>query len=115
MQLDNIQLYIISIVAMLITYVVNVIFKSYGWKPRRGWLSALLYVVAGGLAFVWGAASLPPFPAYVDPPSFVAGFINYITALLTALGPVVALATLIYNALAKTVLDQWADSIAPKV
>jgi hypothetical protein len=105
MQLNDVQLYVISIMAMALIYVIALIAKRFNWYPQRGWLTAFLYVLAAGLAFVWSAFTLPPFPAFADPLTFVAGLFAYLNILLTELGPVVALATLIYNVLGKRVLE----------
>jgi len=105
MQLNDVQLYVISIVAMALIYVIAFVAKRFNWTPRRGWLTAFLYVAAAGLAFGWSAFALPVFPAFTDPLTFVAALFAYFNILLTELGPVVALATLIYNVLGKRVLD----------
>ena len=105
MQLNDTQLYVISIVAMALIYALSFVAKRFNWKIQRGWLTAFLYVVAAGLAFVWSAFTLPPFPAWTDPVTFVAAAFGYFNNLLIGLGPTVALATLIYNVLGKRVLD----------
>lgn len=104
-QLTDVQLYVISIVAMVVIYLIALIAKRFNWSPQRGWLTAFLYVVAAGLALGWSAFVLPPFPAFSDPLTFISAAFTFFNALLIELGPVVALATLIYNVLGKRVLD----------
>ena len=105
MELNDVQLYVISVVAMALIFVINYVAKQFKWAPQRGWLTAFLYLVSAGLAFGFSAMVLPPFPAFTDPVTFVAALFSYFNILLTELGPVVALATLIYNVLGKRVLD----------
>jgi hypothetical protein len=104
---------------MVLIFVINYVAKQFKWSPQRGWLTAFLYVVAAALAFGWSAFVLPPFPAFDGPVAFVAAAFTYFNTLLTELGPVVALATLIYNVLGKRVLDaleaKTATLFAPSV
>lgn len=105
MELTDVQLYVISIVAMVLIFVLNYVAKQFKWSPQRGWLTAFLYVISAGLAFGFSAMVLPPFPAFDGPVAFVAAAFGYLNNMLIELGPTVALATLIYNVLGKRVLD----------
>jgi len=103
--LSDAQLYVLAFIAPIIIYVVNMLLKAKV-KLNRGWLTAGVYVVSGILAYVWNAPLFPPFPAWAGELGlFVPELFSWFTALLIALGPIVALATLIYNVLLKKVLD----------
>jgi hypothetical protein len=66
----------------------------------RGWLTAGVYVVAGGLAFAWAAPIFPVFPTWSNEMSiFVPALFTWFSDLLIVVGPVVGFATLVYNAL----------------
>ena len=108
--LTEIQLYTLAVLATVIIYVVNLLVKAK-ITIHRGWLTVGVYVIAGLLAFAWNAPVFPAFPPFVDAATFVPALITWFSALLTLLGPVVALATLIYNALLKKVMDALAVKI----
>ena len=114
MDLTDVQLYVISIVAMVLIFVLNYVAKQFKWVPQRGWLTAFLYVISAGLAFGFSAMVLPVFPAFDGPVAFVAAAFAYFNNLLTELGPTVALATLIYNVLGKRVLDGIESKVKAK-
>lgn len=114
MELTDVQLYVISIVAIVLIYVIRFIAVRLNWSPGRGWLTAFLYVVAAGLALAWSAFKLPLFPAFDGPVAFVTALFTFFNGLLFELGPVVAFATLIYNVLGKKVLDGIEAKIAAK-
>jgi hypothetical protein len=111
--LTEIQLYTLAVLATVIVYAVNLLVKAKV-KINRGWLTVAVYVISGLLAYAWNAPAFPAFPPFVDLAAFVPALITYISALLTLLGPVVALATLIYNALLKKVLDNVAVRLLKK-
>lgn len=102
--LTDSQLYVLAFVAPIIIYVINALLKAK-ITIHRGWLTAGVYVVAGLLAYAWSAPIFPAFPAFVEFGTFVPALFQWLTALLIAVGPIVALATLIYNVLLKKVLD----------
>lgn len=108
--LTEIQLYTLALLAPIIIYVLNFLAKAKV-KVTRGWLTAGVYVISGLLAFVWNGTAFPPFPVFTDLAAFVPALLAYFSAMLTLLGPVVAFATLIYNALLKKVLDEAAAKI----
>lgn len=108
--MSEIQLYVIAFIATVFVWLVNFLAKKKVYLAR-GWLTTGLYAVSAGLAFVWGGVVFPAFPPFVDAVSFIPALATYITGLLTLLGPVVALATLIYNVLLKKVLDGAADKV----
>lgn len=110
--LTDSQLYVLAFVAPIIVYVVNALLKAK-IKLSRGWLTAGVYVISGLLAYVWSAPLFPAFPSWGGELGvFVPALFAWITDLLTAVGPIVALATLIYNALLKQVLDKIAAKFA---
>ncbi len=102
--LSDAQLYVLAFIAPIIVYVVNTLLQAKV-TIHRGWLTAGVYVISGLLAWAWSAPIFQAFPPFIDLGSFVPALFQWLTALLTALGPIVALATLIYNVLLKKVLD----------
>jgi hypothetical protein len=102
--LSEAQLYLIAFVAPIIIYAVNALIRAK-ITVHRGWLTAGVYVVSGLLAWAWSAPIFPKFPPFVELGLFIPAFFQWFTDLLTALGPIVALATLVYNVLLKKVLD----------
>jgi hypothetical protein len=99
MEMTDIQLYVLSVLAMVIVAVVNGLAKAKV-QIGRGWLTAGVYVVAGALAFAWSAPMFPMFPAWDSEMSiFVPAFFQWFSDVLMVVGPVVGLATLLYNAL----------------
>ncbi len=102
--LSEIQLYVIAALAPVIIYVINLLIKAKV-QVGRGWLTAGVYVISGLLAFAWTPLAFPSFPPFVDLSTFIPLFITWISDLLVLVGPMVALATLIYNSLLKRVLD----------
>ena len=103
--LSDAQLYVLAFIAPIIIYLVNLLLKAKV-NISRGWLTAGVYVVSGLLAYAWSAVTFPVFPAWGGELGvFVPALFGWFTAYLTALGPIVALATLIYNVLLKKVMD----------
>lgn len=110
--LTDAQLYVLAFVAPIIIYVINALLKAKV-QIHRGWLTAAVYVVSGLLAYAWSAPIFPQVPPFVDLAQFVSAVFQFLTSLLVALGPIVALATLIYNVLLKKVLDGLAEKLWP--
>lgn len=107
--LSDAQLYVLAFVAPIIVFGINALLKAK-IQLSRGWLTAAVYVVSGVLSYAWSAPIFPALPAWGgDLGMFVPALFGWFTALLIALGPVVALATLIYNVLLKKVLDGIAE------
>jgi len=107
--LDAVQMYIIGVVASAVVYVLKLIGAKWPrWTIKREWLTVLLYIGSWGLAILWRRMTIPSFPVFDDPISFVSALLAFITLMLEALGPAVAFATLIYNVLLKQVFDGWA-------
>lgn len=102
--LSEAQLYVLAFIAPIVVYIVNALLKARV-TIHRGWLTAGVYFISGLLAFAWNAPVFPPFPPFVEFGAFIPALFQWITALLTVIGPIVALATLVYNALLKKVLD----------
>lgn len=116
LELTAVQLFVISTLATFIVYFLNWIAKVSGWKPGRGILTGFLYLISFGLSFVWAQPTLPPLPPWGgDIVVFVPMILDYLAALLTLAGPVVAFATLIYNTLGKLVFDKLADRLGLRV
>ena len=102
--LSDSQLYVLAFIAPIVIYVVNVLLAQKV-KIHRGWLTAGVYVISGLLAWAWSAPIFPAFPPFEEFGLFVPALFQWFTGLLIAVGPIVALATLIYNVLLKRVLD----------
>lgn len=113
--MTEVQMFVIASFATVIVYALNALAKYAGVQLGRGWLTVIVYACAGALAVLWQAPVFPPVPVYAgDPAMFVKTILDFLGAVLVALGPVVAFATLIYNALLKSVLDKLADKIKAK-
>lgn len=108
--LTETQIYVLAGLASVIIYVLNLLLKAKV-RVTRGWLTAGVYVVSGLLAYAWTPVVFPAFPPFVDLASFALALLTWISSLLTLVGPVVAFATLIYNALLKQALDGVAGRI----
>jgi len=103
--LSESQLYVLAFIAPIIVYVINALLAAK-IQLHRGWLTAGVYVVSGLLAYAWSAAVFPSFPIWGGELGlFVPALFQFLSDLLIAVGPIVALATLIYNVLLKKVLD----------
>lgn len=97
--MSEIQLYVLSIAAVVIVAGIRALAKAKV-QLGRGWLTALVYVVSGLLAFAWSAPMFPAFPAWGgDLASFLPALFQWFSDLLIVVGPVVGFATLVYNAL----------------
>lgn len=102
------QIYVIGLLASALVSVLK--FVSARWPKvviKREWLTVALYVISLGLSVAWSGLTLPVFAAFSDPISFAAACLGWANALLLALAPSVAFATLIYNILLKRIFDQW--------
>lgn len=88
------QVIFVGLLASAIIFVLKLLFGWFGYQPGRGTLTILLYVVSLVLGGLWTGVYLP---TYTDPVQFIAD-------LLALAGPVVAMATLIYNILYKAVV-----------
>jgi hypothetical protein len=107
--LSEIQFYVIAVVASALVYGIKLL-AAAKVQLHRGWLTAIVYLVSGGLAYAWSAVAFPLFPAWGgELGAFVPALFVWFTDLLVAVGPMVAFATLIYNALLAKVLD---DAVA---
>jgi len=107
--MSEVQLYVLAVAAAAIVWLVKVLAQAKV-TIHRGWLTAGVYVVAGLLAWAWSAPIFPAFPAWGELGAFVPALLAWITDLFEAVGPVVALATLVYNALLKQVLDKLGEA-----
>lgn len=105
MELTEVQLWVIGVIAMVIIWLINFWKKQGGASIPSGWLTAGVYAVSFLLALAFGLPAIPAFSEFNDPVSFVSALFAWINAFLVNVGPIVALATLIYNALLKKVLD----------
>lgn len=106
---DPVQLYVIGIIASGMVYGIKLLSERYPQVTiKREWLTAILYVLSLVMAVYWGGVTLPTFPAFNDPLTFVAALFGFISALLVALAIPTSFATLIYNVLLKRVFDALA-------
>lgn len=103
---DPVQLYVIGVCASAILYGIKIVMDRWPQiKVKREWLTVILYGVSFVLALYWGGVSIPSYPAFSDPVTFVAALFGYISDLLVAMAVPVSFATLIYNVLLKRVFD----------
>lgn len=105
---------LISIVAMVIVAMVNLVAKATDQPVGRGWVSLLVYVVA----FVLAIAANPPvfgLPTWNGDPAYLG---EQLAAMVAAFGPVALAmtgsATILYNALSKLVFERIEDKLLPK-
>lgn len=111
--LNDAELYVIAIIATVLVYVLNALAKTKV-HVHRGWLTTAVYLISGVLAYAWSAVVFPAFPAWGgDVAVFAPALLDWASNVLTAVGPIVALATLIYNVLLKKILDKVSDSFFP--
>jgi hypothetical protein len=103
---DPVQLYVIGLIASAIVYGVKLVMTRYPQvKIKRGWLTTIMYVLSLLLAIYWGGVTIPAFPAFDDPVTFVAALFGFVSSLLVALAVPTSFATLVYNVLLKRVFD----------
>jgi hypothetical protein len=113
---DPVQLYVIGVIASAIVYAVKLISEKFPQiNISRAWLTVILYVIALGLSATWGGVVLPSFGACTEPLSCVSSGLNYVSALLLALAPAAAFATLIYNVFLQKVFDATAAQVVKRV
>jgi hypothetical protein len=101
--LTEIQLFVIGTVASAIVWVL----KFYKGQLSPGWLTGGVYVVSFVLAWFFAPLALPAFPPFVDLASFVPALLGWVGDLLIPLSAFVGFATLVYNVLLKSVLDNY--------
>lgn len=99
------QMVTLGIVASVITFLLRVGATYLNLYPGRLVVNLILYVVSGGLAFVWLSPTLPPFTEDIA---------GWISALVQLAAPVVGLATLVYNALYSQVVVPAFSKLAKK-
>lgn len=105
---DPVQLYFIGVIATAVVYVLKLVAAKWPQVTiKREWLTVGLYVVSFLLALLWKGMTVPAFPAFDDPITFVAAIFGFVDALLVALALPVSFATLVYNILLKRVFDSW--------
>jgi len=103
---DPVQLFLIGTIASVLVYAIKMISQRMpDVVISRDWLTVFVYVISLALAAMWRGVTLPYFPGYVDPVSFVSNLLRWVADILVALGPSVGFATLIYNVLLARVLD----------
>lgn len=103
---DPVQLYVIGLIASGVIYGLKLVMTRWPQiKIKRGWLTAILYALSLVLAIYWGGVTIPAFPVFDDPVTFVAALFGFTSSLLVALAIPTSFATLIYNVFLKRVLD----------
>lgn len=95
---------LISIVAVVIVAMINLVYKAQGKPVGRGWVTLLVYAAA----FAMALAANPPvagFPIWTGDP---AAYTEQLAVLFAEMGPyalaMTGSATIIYNALSKQVI-----------
>jgi hypothetical protein len=103
---------VITFIALLVVWSINVVFKYFNRKVGTAWLTTALYVIAIVLALLFSPVALPAFPVFDgDPQVYSTALIDFAGVILSLAAPTVASATGIYNILLKTVFDKIADKI----
>lgn len=103
---DN-QAAIVTMLAILIAYGLNLFAKTQHVHLGRGWLTIIVYLAALLMAFFLKPIALPVFtPETSDPALFVVSLMAYVPVLVAALSPYAGAAMAIYNVLLKDVLDR---------
>lgn len=98
------QIMLIGFIATALTLGLKLLAQYFKYVPGRAPLTIVLYVVSLILGGLWTGVYLPVFPPFVDPVTFVAAVLQYVSALLALAAPVVGVATLIYNLLYEKVV-----------
>jgi hypothetical protein len=97
----------LTLVAVLLVWTVNFLFRWKGIKLHRAWLTSGLYVLALLLTLLFQPALFPAWPVLSGESRQIASAIySWIGMLIIAGGPIVAYATGLYNILLKRVLDK---------
>ena len=103
---------VITLVAMLVVWAINVTFKYFNKQIGTAWLTTILYVLAVVLALVFSPVALPVFPAFGgDAAAYALAMTGYVGVLMNLAAPAVASATGIYNILFRDVFGQISDKI----
>lgn len=113
MELSEVHLFVIGLLAPIIIWGVKTWQERSGKPVPSGVLTAGVYVVSFGLGLLFGAPILPAFGPFSDPVSFVGACLQWLGDFLIAVGPLVGFATLVYNALLKRVLDGLEAKLLP--
>lgn len=108
---DN-QSAVITVIALVVVWAINVAFKYYNRKIGTAFLTTSLYVIAVVLALLFSPVGLPPFPVFDgDPQLYSTALVDFAAVILSLAAPTVASATGIYNILLKNIFDKIADKI----
>jgi len=98
---------VLSLVAVMLIWGINFLFRWKGIKLRKSWLTVLLYILAVLLTVLFQPALFPAWPVLTGEPQAIATSIyTWIGALLIAAGPIVAYATGLYNVLLVRILEK---------
>lgn len=108
--LTEVQYFVIALVASVIVYVL----KLAKVTEKPGWLTVLVYIISFGLAALFARPAFPTFPTCTEPAVCSQAFLDYAYAWLAILSSLVGFATLLYNALLKSVLDKWVQPLFKK-
>lgn len=101
--LTEFQLVVIGLAASVIVYALKLLKVNLS----AGWLTTGVYVAALGLAFYFAPLTVPAFPPFTDPVTFVQALVAWIGAALIPLSAFVGFATLVYNVLLKNILYKY--------
>jgi len=114
--MSEIQLFVIATIGTAIVFVIKTLSDKAGVSIHRGWLTAILFAVSLGLAAAWQLPVFPALPVYAGEAAVFAGaWLAYLIHVLEAVSPLVAFATLIYNALGKQVFEKIGEKwLGPK-
>lgn len=97
----------LSLVAVVVIWLVNFLFRWKGIQLKKTWLTIGLFVAALLLTLLFQPTLFPAWPVLAgDPQTIATSFYAWIGALLIAAGPIVAYATGLYNILLVRILEK---------
>jgi hypothetical protein len=107
MELTFLQLAVLGAVATVFTAILNWLVEKGNFHLGRGWVTAILFVIACFLSYFWQPVALPPFPIYGgDPALYTSALLTFAGTLISSASVVVGFATVIYNWLVKKIYDK---------
>lgn len=98
---------VLSLLAVVVIWVVNFLFRWKGIKLRKTWLTVGLFVVSLLLTLLFQPTLFPGWPVLIGTPEAIAtALYTWIGLLIVAAGPIVAYATGLYNILLARILEK---------
>ncbi|MBA7515247.1 hypothetical protein ES705_07286 [subsurface metagenome] len=98
--LTEVQFLIIGTISNVIIWVLRILLNKVGWQPPREVLLVFIWITGGALAIGFTPLDFP-----------TGGFENWISFLTVQIGPIMALAWTIYQAIGKRIFDAVDDRV----